>query len=90
MVSAFEDYSYVSTIDKKYIEEYNNPHRASSLKFFSGFTGGGHSAGVDGVGIGLCLTRDILKKQDGYIKVAADENGSAFSIFLRREDSQGT
>lgn len=59
-------------------------------KIFQRFYRGCHSAGVDGVGIGLYLTRDILNKQDGYIKVAAEENGSTFSIFLRREDSQGT
>ena len=36
------------------------------------------------MGIGLYLTRDIINKQHGYIKVASDENGSTFSIFLKR------
>lgn len=58
-------------------------------KIFQRFYRGTHSAGVEGVGIGLYLTRDILKKQDGYIKVASDESGSMFSIFLRRGDPRG-
>ena len=42
------------------------------------------SAGVDGVGIGLYLTRDIVNKQNGYIKVASDEKGTIFSLFLKK------
>ena len=41
-------------------------------KIFSRVYRGKQSAGVDGVGIGLYLTRDIVNKQNGYIKVASD------------------
>ena len=30
-------------------------------------------------------TRDIINKQKGYIKVASDENGSIFSLFLQKD-----
>ena len=39
---------------------------------------------VDGVGIGLYLTRDIVNKQNGYIKVESDEKGTTFSLFLKK------
>ncbi len=39
----------------------------------------------DGVGIGLYLTREILEKEEGYIKAAVrPEGGSRFSLYLRR------
>lgn len=39
---------------------------------------------IEGVGIGLYLTREILIKQGGYIKVQSKPGiGSTFSIFLR-------
>lgn len=53
-------------------------------KVFGRFYRGKQSAGIDGVGIGLYLTRDIVNKQNGYIKVASDENGTTFSVFLRK------
>ena len=53
-------------------------------KIFGRFYRGKYSAGIDGVGIGLYLARDIVNKQHGYIKVASDENGSTFSIFLKK------
>ncbi|MBS6836394.1 MAG: sensor histidine kinase [[Eubacterium] rectale] len=54
-------------------------------KIFGRFYRGKQSAGIDGVGIGLYLTRDIINKQKGYIKVASDENGSVFSLFLKKD-----
>lgn len=51
---------------------------------FGRFYRGKQSAGVDGVGIGLYLTRDIVNKQNGYIKVASDEKGTIFSLFLKK------
>lgn len=37
----------------------------------------------EGVGIGLYLSREIIQKQDGYIKVASTlGEGSVFSVFL--------
>ena len=53
-------------------------------KIFGRFYRGKQSAGVDGVGIGLYLTRDIVNKQNGYIKVASDEKGTTFSLFLKK------
>lgn len=39
----------------------------------------------DGVGIGLYLAREIVKKQDGYIKVVSKPGaGTEFHMFLRR------
>lgn len=53
-------------------------------RIFGRFYRGKQSAGIDGVGIGLYLTREIISKQDGYIKVSSDENGSTFSLFLKK------
>ena len=53
-------------------------------KIFGRFYRGEHSSGVDGVGIGLYLTRDIIGKQGGYIKVSSEGRGSLFSIFLKK------
>lgn len=54
-------------------------------KVFGRFYRGKRSAGIDGVGIGLYLTRDIVNKQNGYVKVVSDENGSTFSLFLKKD-----
>lgn len=56
-------------------------------KIFGRFYRGKQSAGIDGVGIGLYLTRDIVSKQCGYIKVKSDKRGSTFSIFFRKSDA---
>lgn len=53
-------------------------------KIFGRFYRGKQSAGIDGAGIGLYLTRDIVNKQHGYIKVTSDKSGSTFSIFLKK------
>ena len=53
-------------------------------KIFGRFYRGKQSVGTDGVGIGLYLTREIINKQNGYMKVSSDENGSTFSMFLRK------
>lgn len=45
-------------------------------QIFNRFYRGKYSAGVDGVGIGLYLTRDIMSKQKGYIKVISNEMGT--------------
>ncbi|HEX2926358.1 MAG TPA: HAMP domain-containing sensor histidine kinase [Ruminiclostridium sp.] len=50
---------------------------------FKRFYRGKNSKGVDGVGIGLYLTREIITMQDGYIKSkSAPGKGSIFSVFL--------
>ncbi len=53
-------------------------------KIFGRFYWGKQAAGVDGAGIGLYLTRDIVNKQQGYIKVISSESGSIFSLFLKK------
>lgn len=52
-------------------------------QIFHRFYRGKYSTGIDGVGIGLYLTRDIINKQRGYIKVISDETGTTFSLFFR-------
>ncbi len=52
-------------------------------QIFNRFYRGKYSSGVDGVGIGLYLTRDIMNKQNGYIKVSSSEKGSTFSLFFK-------
>ena len=39
----------------------------------------------EGIGIGLYLSREIITKQNGYIKVSSSQKGSIFSIFLPNE-----
>ena len=53
-------------------------------KIFGRFYRGKQSVGTDGVGIGLYLTSEIINKQNGYMKVSSDENGSTFSMFLKK------
>lgn len=53
-------------------------------RIFSRFYRGKQSAGVDGVGIGLYLARDIVNRQNGYVKVSSDGKGSVFSLFLKK------
>ncbi len=53
-------------------------------KIFGRFYRGRQAAGADGAGIGLYLTRDIVNKQQGYIKVISSESGSTFSLFLKK------
>lgn len=40
-----------------------------------------------GVGIGLYLAREVMKAQNGYIRISSEEGaGSTFSIFFMREE----
>ena len=57
-------------------------------KIFGRFYRGKQSVGTDGVGIGLYLTREIINKQNGYMKVSSDENGSTFSMFLKKNKKE--
>ncbi|CCX59438.1 putative uncharacterized protein [Blautia hydrogenotrophica CAG:147] len=42
----------------------------------------------EGVGLGLYLTREILKGEGGYLKVSSKEGqGSTFSVFLLMPDN---
>lgn len=50
---------------------------------FKRFYRGRDTLNEDGVGLGLYLAREIITKQDGYIKVSSEKDkGSKFSLFL--------
>jgi len=51
-------------------------------QIFSRFYRGKNVGNAEGIGIGLYLTREIISKQGGYIKVKSDDQGTEFSIFL--------
>ena len=52
-------------------------------KIFGRFYRGRNVLDEEGIGIGLYLSREIISKQGGYIKVKSSEAGSIFSIFLQ-------
>ncbi len=51
-------------------------------KIFSRFYRGKNVDDTEGIGIGLYLTREIVSKHGGYIKVKSNNEGSIFSVFL--------
>ena len=51
-------------------------------KIFSRFYRGNNTLDIEGIGIGLYLSREIVDKHGGYIKVKSNENGTVFSVFL--------
>lgn len=56
-----------------------------NTKIFQRFYRSQQAADEKGVGVGLYLTREILRKQGGYIKVSSKPGqGSVFSVFLPR------
>ena len=53
---------------------------------FDRFFRGAGTRAADGLGLGLYLTREILSRQGGYIKVASRPGeGITFSLYLPRE-----
>ena len=52
-------------------------------KIFGRFYRGRDVLEDEGIGIGLYLSREIISKQGGYIKVKSSELGSTFSVFLQ-------
>lgn len=55
-------------------------------KIFGRFYRSPSAAQTPGVGVGLYLTRQILAREGGYVKVAsAPGRGSTFSLFLPRQ-----
>ena len=56
-------------------------------KIFTRFYRGKNVQNEEGIGIGLYLSREIISKQGGYIKVKSNNKGSIFSIFLPNEKS---
>ena len=58
-----------------------------TAKIFSRFYRSSRVSRENGVGIGLYLTREILVRENGYIKIASEINkGSTFSVFLPKID----
>ena len=56
-------------------------------RIFGRFCRGGQVQQEEGVGIGLYLARQILERQDGYIRVSSREGeGSSFGLYLPRKD----
>ena len=54
-------------------------------RIFQRFYRGMEHAGVEGVGIGLYLVRQIAEAQSGYVKVTSQKgSGSTFSLYLPR------
>lgn len=51
-------------------------------KIFSRFYRGKNVGEIEGIGIGLYLTREIVSRHGGYIKVYSNKTGSTFSVFL--------
>lgn len=51
---------------------------------FQRFFRGKNTAGAQGAGIGLYLSRTIITGQGGYIKLRSAPSGSTFSVFLPR------
>lgn len=51
-------------------------------KVFKRFYRGQNTVDVEGIGIGLYISRKIIMEQGGYIKVQSCPNGSVFSVFL--------
>lgn len=51
-------------------------------KIFQRFYRGSASREQDGLGIGLYLSRGIISRQGGYIKLVPQKEGSRFSLFL--------
>ena len=59
---------------------------ADAARVFGRFFRGNDVQQDEGVGIGLYLTREILSKEDGYIKVIPNEKrkGAEFILYLRK------
>ena len=59
---------------------------AERAQIFGRFYRGEQVQQEEGIGIGLYLTREILQKENGYIKVNSREGkGSCFGLYLPRE-----
>ncbi|MPN44894.1 Sensor histidine kinase ResE [bioreactor metagenome] len=54
-------------------------------KIFARFYRGQNTSLQEGSGIGLYLSREIVSRQGGYIKVKSDQDKTLFSVFLPLE-----
>ncbi len=75
-----EKYEIFTKIDIK--DEGRGISEEEIPKIFSRFYRGKNVSEEEGIGIGLYLSREIIKKENGYIKVLSTEEGSTFSVFL--------
>ena len=68
------------------IDEGQGITEEDAARIFGRFYRGSEVQQDEGVGIGLYLTREILSKEDGYIKVVSNENrkGGEFILYLRK------
>ena len=68
------------------IDEGQGISEEDATKVFGRFFRGTEVQQDDGVGIGLYLTREILSKEDGYIKAISNEKrkGGEFILYLRK------
>ena len=80
-LSETEMYASIQVID-----EGQGISEEDAAKIFGRFFRGSEVQQEDGVGIGLYLTREILSKEDGYIKVVsnAEREGGEFILYLRK------
>ena len=81
-LSQTEMYAAVHVID-----EGQGITEEEATKIFGRFFRGSGVQQDEGVGIGLYLTREILSKEDGYIKVVSNEKrkGGEFVLYLRKQ-----
>ncbi len=68
------------------IDEGQGISEEDATRIFGRFFRGSEVQQDEGVGIGLYLTREILSKEDGYIKVISNEKrkGGEFVLYLRK------
>ena len=80
-ISETEMYAAIHVID-----EGQGITEEDATKIFGRFFRGSEVEQDDGVGIGLYLTREILSKEDGYIKVVSNDKrqGGEFILYLRK------
>lgn len=77
---AIQKYEMFTRID---IEDHGIGIKEEEIpKIFSRFYRGQNVQDKEGIGIGLYLSRQIITKQDGYIKVKSQDTGSTFSLFM--------
>ena len=69
------------------IDEGSGISEEDATKIFGRFFRGSEVQQDDGVGIGLYLTREILSKEDGYIKVVSNDKrkGGEFILYMRKK-----
>ena len=80
-ISETEMYAAIHVID-----EGQGITEEDATKIFGRFFRGSEVQQDDGVGIGLYLTREILSKEDGYIKVVSNDKrqGGEFILYIRK------